>query len=100
MTYSLFVRCAAFRARLIIGRFNRSAVSVKLVEIGVAARFVRDCTVMWAVPKTVLMVLLGSVIGTITLDSIVAAPATVHCSFANTPRKRKPHVRYPVRDLF
>jgi hypothetical protein len=55
---------------------------------------------LWAVQKTVLIVLLGIVIGAITLDSIVAAPAAVHRRLANAPRKRKPHVSYPVRDLF
>jgi len=55
---------------------------------------------LWAVQKTVLMVLLGIVIGAIPLASIVAAPATVHRKLANAPRRRKPHVNYPVRELF
>jgi hypothetical protein len=55
---------------------------------------------LWAVQKTVLMVRLGIVLGPLSLASIVAAHAMVHRHLANAPRKRKPHVRYPVRDLF
>lgn len=55
---------------------------------------------LWAVQKTVLMVLLGIVIGAIPLASIVAARAIVHRNLANAPRRRKPNIRYPVRDLF
>jgi hypothetical protein len=55
---------------------------------------------LWGVQKTVLMVLLGIVIGPLSLASIVAPHAMVHRHLANAPRKRKPHIRYPVRDLF
>ena len=55
---------------------------------------------LWAVQKTVLMVLLGIVLGPLTLASILAAQPSVHRRLANAPRKRQPHVRYPVRDLF
>jgi hypothetical protein len=55
---------------------------------------------LWAVQKTVLMVLLGIVIGPITLASITTAHAMVHRHLANAPRKRKPQIRYPVQDLF
>jgi hypothetical protein len=55
---------------------------------------------LWAVQKTVLMVLLGIVIGPISLASIVAPSPTAHRHLANAPRRRKPHIRYPVRDLF
>jgi hypothetical protein len=55
---------------------------------------------LWAVQKTVLMVLLGIVLGPLSLASIVAAHAVVHRRLANAPRKRKPHIRYPVRNLF
>jgi hypothetical protein len=55
---------------------------------------------LWAVQKTVLMVLLGIVIGPLSLASIVAPHAIVHRHLADAPRRRKPHVRYPVRDLF
>jgi hypothetical protein len=55
---------------------------------------------LWAVQKTVLMVLLGIVIGPLSLASIVTPHAIVHRHLADAPRRRKPHVRYPVRDLF
>jgi hypothetical protein len=55
---------------------------------------------LWAVQKTVLMVLLGIVLGPLCLASIVTAQAIVHRRLANAPRKRRPHVKYPVRDLF
>lgn len=55
---------------------------------------------LWAVQKTVLMVLLGIVLGPLSLAKIIAAQAIVHRRLANAPRNRKPHIRYPVRDLF
>jgi hypothetical protein len=55
---------------------------------------------LWAVQKTVLMVLLGIVLRPISLASVVAARAAVHRHLANAPRRRQPHVSYPVRDLF
>jgi hypothetical protein len=55
---------------------------------------------LWAVQKTVLTVLLGIVIGPVSLASIVTPNASIHRRLANAPRKRKPHIRYPVRDLF
>jgi hypothetical protein len=55
---------------------------------------------IWAVQKTVLMVLLAVIRGPLSLANIVAAKPTVHRHLANAPRKRQPHVRYPVRDLF
>jgi hypothetical protein len=55
---------------------------------------------LWAVQKTVLMVLLGIVLGSPSLASITAPHAIVHRRLANAPRKRKPRIRYPVRDLF
>jgi hypothetical protein len=55
---------------------------------------------LWAVQKTVLMVLLGIVIGPLSLESIITPHAMVHRHLANAPRRRKPHIRYPVRDLF
>jgi len=55
---------------------------------------------IWAVQKTVLMVLLGLIIGPLSLADILAPRAVVHRHLANAPRKRKPHVSYPVRDLF
>jgi hypothetical protein len=55
---------------------------------------------LWAVQKTVLMVLLAIILGPLSLASIVAAQPIVHRHLANAPRRRKPHVRYPVRNLF
>jgi hypothetical protein len=55
---------------------------------------------LWAVQKTMLMVLLAIVLGPLSLASFAAAQAIVHRHLANAPRKRKPHIRYPVRDLF
>lgn len=55
---------------------------------------------LWAVQKTVLMVLLGIVIGAIPINDILAATHAVHRRLANAPRRRKPHVTYPVRNLF
>ena len=55
---------------------------------------------LWAVQKTVLLILLSVVLGPLSLASIVAAKPLVHRHLANAPRERKPHVRYPVRDLF
>jgi len=55
---------------------------------------------LWAVQKTILMVLLGIVLGRFSLANILAADASVHRHLANAPRRRKPHVTYPVRDLF
>jgi hypothetical protein len=55
---------------------------------------------LWAVQKTVLMVLIGIVIGPLAVADILAPRAIVHRHLANAPRKRNPHIRYPVRDLF
>jgi hypothetical protein len=55
---------------------------------------------LWAVQKTMLMLLLGIVFGTIPLASILAAQPDVHRNLANAPRRRKPHINYPVRGLF
>jgi hypothetical protein len=55
---------------------------------------------LWAVQKTVLMVLLGIVIGPLSAARIAASKPRVHRHLANAPRRRKPHIRYPVRDLF
>jgi hypothetical protein len=55
---------------------------------------------LWAAQKkTVLMVLLGIVLGPLRLASIVTPHAMVHRRLANAPRQRKPHITYPVRDL-
>jgi hypothetical protein len=55
---------------------------------------------LWAVQKMTLLVLLSIVIGPISLGCLMAAGPRVHRNLANAPRKRKPHVRYPVRSLF
>jgi len=55
---------------------------------------------LWAVQKTVLMVLIGIIIGPIAIADILKPRAVVHRHLANAPRKRKPQVRYPVQDLF
>lgn len=55
---------------------------------------------LWAVQKTVLMVLLSVILGPLTIAGIVAAHAKVHRHLANAPRRRQPHITYPVRDLF
>jgi len=58
---------------------------------------------LWAVQKTVLMVLMvliGIIIGPIAIADILKPRAVVHRHLANAPRKRKPQVRYPVQDLF
>jgi hypothetical protein len=52
------------------------------------------------VQKTVLMALIGIIIGPLALADILTARAIVHRHLANAPRKRKPHVRYPPRELF
>lgn len=55
---------------------------------------------LWAVQKVALIVLLGTVIGTVTIADILHASPKAHRSLANAPRRLKPHVSYPVRNLF
>jgi hypothetical protein len=55
---------------------------------------------LWAVQKTVLIVLLGIIIGPLSIAKITAPNAAAHRHLANAPRRRKPHIQYPVRDLF
>jgi hypothetical protein len=55
---------------------------------------------LWAVQKIVLLVLLTIVLGPLSLDHVKTAEAIVHRRLANAPRKRKPHIRYPVQGLF
>jgi hypothetical protein len=54
---------------------------------------------LWAVQKMTLLVLLAVVIGPLSLGGFIAAGPTVHRHLANAPRKRKPHVRYPIKGL-
>ena len=55
---------------------------------------------LWAVQKTVLLVLLAIILGPLSLAILTAAEPRTHRRLANAPRKRKPHITYPVRDLF
>jgi hypothetical protein len=55
---------------------------------------------LWTVQKMALLILLGIVLGPFSLVDFIAAGPTVHRQLANAPRKRKPHVRYPIRGLF
>jgi hypothetical protein len=55
---------------------------------------------LWAVQKMMLLVLLAAVLGPLSLADFLAAGPAVHRRLANAPRKRKPHVRYPIRGLF
>jgi len=52
------------------------------------------------VQKIVLPMLLSVVLGPLSIADILRVKPTVHRHLANAPRKRKPHVKYPVRDLF
>ena len=55
---------------------------------------------LWAVQKIALLVLHAIVLGPLALTNLTAAGPTVHRHLANTPRKRRPQIRYPVLDLF
>lgn len=55
---------------------------------------------LWAVWKMALLALLAAVLGPISIGDFIAAGPAVHHALANAPRKRKPHVRYPVQGLF
>jgi hypothetical protein len=55
---------------------------------------------LWSVQKISLMVLVSIILGPLSLPALIAAGPSVHRNIANAPRKRKPHVRYPVRALF
>ena len=46
-----------------------------------------------------LLVLLAVVLGPLSLGAFLTAGPAVHRYLANAPRKRRPHVRYPVRKL-
>jgi len=52
---------------------------------------------LWRVYKTIAMVLLASVRGNLCLGLLARAGPAIHRRLANPPRKRKPHIRYPVR---
>jgi hypothetical protein len=55
---------------------------------------------LWAVQKTALLVLLTIILGPLSLATLTTADARVHRRLANAPRRRRPHITYPVRDLF
>ena len=55
---------------------------------------------LWAVQKIALLVLLSIIVGPLSLNCMTEARPMMHRNLANAPRKRKPHVRYPVRGLF
>jgi hypothetical protein len=55
---------------------------------------------LWGVQKMALLVLISIIVGPVSLACLTAARPIVHRNLANAPRKRKPHVRYPVRSLF
>jgi hypothetical protein len=47
-----------------------------------------------------LLALLAAVLGPLSIDNFIAAGPGVHRALANAHRKRKPHIRYPVRGSF
>jgi hypothetical protein len=53
-----------------------------------------------SVQNIALLVLVSIILGPLSLPALIAAGPSVHRNLANAPRKRKPHVRYPVRALF
>jgi hypothetical protein len=53
-----------------------------------------------ALQNIALLVLVSIILGPLSLPALIAAGPSVHRNLANAPRKRKPHVRYPVRALF
>src|ERR1700679_1636644 len=55
---------------------------------------------LWAVWKMALMALLSMVLGPLSVGMFLAAGPKTHRYLANAPRKRRPAIRYPVRDLF
>jgi hypothetical protein len=55
---------------------------------------------LWAVLRMALLALLAAILGPLSIDNFILAGPEVHRALANAPRKRKPHVRYPVRGLF
>ncbi len=59
-----------------------------------------DIPSLWGVQKIVLVVLVSIILGPLSLAGLAAAGPLVHRHLANAPRKRKPHVRYPIPDLF
>jgi hypothetical protein len=52
---------------------------------------------LWRVWDTSLRLLLNAVTGALGLDDFLLANATVHRRLANSRRRRRPHVSYPLR---
>jgi len=55
---------------------------------------------LWRINRMVLTALLAAVIGPITPGLVLSAAATMHRRLANTRRKRRPAVVYPLAGLF
>jgi hypothetical protein len=55
---------------------------------------------LWRINRMVLIALLAAVIGPITPGLVLSAAATMHRRLANTRRKRRPAVVYPLAGLF
>jgi len=54
----------------------------------------------WRVQKVAYMLLLVAVIGAPRLHDLFNASPKLHRRLANTKRKRKPQIAYPLRSLF
>jgi hypothetical protein len=55
---------------------------------------------LWRINRMVLTALLAAVIGPITPGLLLSAAAAMHWRLANTRRKRRPAVEYPLASLF
>jgi hypothetical protein len=55
---------------------------------------------LWRVQKTALLLLVLAVLGPVPISCMLDAAPALHWQLANTRRKRKPAVSYPVRVLF
>jgi len=55
---------------------------------------------LWRINRMVLTALLAAVIGPITPGLLLSAAAAMHRRLANTRRKRRPAVAYPLAGLF
>lgn len=52
---------------------------------------------LWAVQKMAVLALVFAVLGPLSVSMFLAAEPGVHQRIANAPRKRQPHVAYPIR---
>ncbi len=55
---------------------------------------------LWPVQKAALLMLPAVALGPLSPINITTANTKAHRHLANAPRKRKPHIGYPVRALF